>query len=70
MRVRVDQQADAIYLDLSGEKIESSEEVADGIILDYDKDGNLVGIEVLDASQKTGGNSILGQVSLDVATVP
>ena len=69
MRVRVDQQADAIYLDLTGEKIESSEEVADGIILDYDKEGNMVGIEILDASKKTGGINALQQVSLDVARV-
>ena len=69
MRVRVDQEADAIYLDLTGEKIESSEEVADGIILDYDKEGNMVGIEILDASKKTGGINALQQVSLDVATV-
>ena len=69
MRVRVDQQADAIYLDLTGEKIESSEEVADGIILDYDKEGNMVGIEILDASKKTGGINALQQVSMDVATV-
>ena len=69
MRVRVDQQADAIYLDLTGEKIESSEEVSDGIILDYDKGGNMVGIEILDASKKTGGINALQQVSLDVATV-
>ncbi len=69
MRVRVDQQADAIYLDLTGEKIESSEEVADGIILDYDKAGHMVGIEILDASKKTGGINALRQVSLDVARV-
>lgn len=69
MRVRVDQQADAIYLDLTGEKIESSEEVADGIILDYDKAGNMVGIEILDASKKTGGVNALRQVSLDIARV-
>ena len=69
MRVRVDQQADAIYLDLTGEKIESSEEVADGIILDYDKAGHMVGIEILDASKKTGGVNALRQVSLDVARV-
>jgi uncharacterized protein YuzE len=69
MRVRVDQQADAIYLDLTGEKIESSEEVADGIILDYDKAGNMVGIEILDASKKTGEVNTLRQVSLDVARV-
>ena len=69
MRVRVDQQADAIYLDLTGEKIESSEEVDDGIILDYDKAGHMVGIEILDASKKTGGVNALRQVSLDVARV-
>ena len=69
MRVRVDQQADAIYLDLTGEKIESSEEVADGIILDYDKAGHMVGIEILDASKKTGGVNALRQVSLDIARV-
>lgn len=68
MRVRVDQQADAIYLDLTGEKIESSEEVADGIILDYDRKSNMVGIEILDASKKTGEINTLQQMSLDVAT--
>ncbi|BAM05866.1 DUF2283 domain-containing protein [Leptospirillum ferrooxidans] len=68
MRVRVDQQADAIYLDLTGEKIESSEEVADGTILDYDRKSNMVGIEILDASKKTGEINTLQQMSLDVAT--
>ena len=61
MRVRVDQQADAIYLDLTGEKIESSEEVSEGIILDYDKEGNMVGIEILDASKKQGGLVFFGK---------
>lgn len=51
MRVSVDQKADAVYLYMTEEKIESSEEVADGIIVDYDKDGKMVGIEILNASQ-------------------
>ena len=42
------------------------EVVSDGIILDYDKDGNLVGIEVLDASKKAGDLETLHQLSLDV----
>lgn len=54
MRVRLDKCADAIYLDLTGRPIDSSEEVAEGVILDYDEDGLLVGIEVLDASKRTG----------------
>lgn len=66
MRVRIDQQADAIYLDLTEHEIENSEEVADGIILDYDKSGRLVGIEILDASKKAGDVDALRKLALDV----
>ncbi len=45
MRVRVDKAADAVYLDLTGADIESSEEIAPGMIADYDAEGHLVGIE-------------------------
>lgn len=53
MRARIDQQADAVYLDLTGREIESSEEVADGIIIDYDKAGRMVGIEILDTTTRS-----------------
>ena len=66
MRLRIDQQSDAVYLDLTGQEIDSSEEVSDGIILDYDKDGHLVGIEILDASKQTGDLETLHRLSLDV----
>jgi hypothetical protein len=36
MRVRIDQAADAVYLNLTDRPIEGSEEVADGIVVDYD----------------------------------
>ena len=66
MRVRIDQQADVVYLDLTGREIESSEEVADGIIVDYDKAGRLVGIEILDASKKAGDVDALRKLAFDV----
>jgi uncharacterized protein YuzE len=44
-----DPEADAAYLRFSSEAILESEEVSDGIILDYDNDGRIVGMEVLDA---------------------
>jgi len=69
MRMRIDQQSDAIYLDLTEREIESSEEVADGIILDYDKAGRLVGIEILDASKKAGDVDALRKLALDVPHV-
>lgn len=58
MLVRVDKEADAIYLELSDEPIESSEEVSDGVILDYTKDGRLVGIEILQASKKSHADAL------------
>jgi len=47
MRVKVDLEADALYFRLSEDPIEDSEEVASGIILDYNKAGKVIGIEVL-----------------------
>ena len=49
--MRVDHAADAIYLNLTDRPIKDSEEVADGIVVDYDAEGRIVGIEILDAKQ-------------------
>jgi YD repeat-containing protein len=67
MRVRVDQRADAVYLNLTDRPIKDSEEVADGIVLDYDAEGRLVGIEILDASKRTGLPEVLKQFSYEQA---
>ena len=53
MNIKYDKAADAIYLKLSDAEVTESDEEKPGIILDYDKEGNIVGIELLDASQKT-----------------
>ena len=47
--VKYDPEANAAYIRLSPEPVEESEEVSDGIVLDYDAHGRLVGLEVLDA---------------------
>jgi uncharacterized protein YuzE len=53
MRVRVDLGADAVYITLTDRPIKESEEVADGIVVDYDDAGRIVGVEILDASKRT-----------------
>jgi len=52
MLIKYDKEVDIVYIQFSENKV--SESVADkpGIILDYDDEGNIVGIEVLDASKK------------------
>ena len=49
--VKYDADANAAYIRFSPEKVEESEEVACGIVLDYDADGRIVGMEVLDARE-------------------
>ena len=69
MRVRVDHGADAIYLNLTDRAIKDSAEVADGIVVDYDAEGRIVGVEILDASKRTDDPDVLKQFNFDLPTV-
>lgn len=51
MRTRDDSEADALYIRFADESVQESEEVAPGIVLDFDSAGKVVAIEVLDASE-------------------
>lgn len=53
MKLKVDQQADALYLTLSELPANRSEEVSPGIIVDYDDQDRVVGIEMLYLSKRT-----------------
>jgi uncharacterized protein YuzE len=66
MRVRIDRGADAIYLNLTDRPIEASEEVADGIVVDYDAEGRIVGVEILDASKRTDDPEALKKFSFEL----
>lgn len=52
MKIKYDQEVDVLILRLSDEKISESDEPRKGIILDFDKYGNIVKIEILDASKR------------------
>ncbi len=52
MKVVYDQEVDVLRILFSKAAIEESDEDRPGIILDYNRDGNIVGLEVLDASKR------------------
>jgi uncharacterized protein YuzE len=54
MKIKYDKELDVIYFSFQDKPVAESEEKKPGIILDYDLDGNIVGIEMLDASKKIG----------------
>ena len=52
MKVTYDPEVDVLRILLSDAPIEESDEDKPGVILDYDKDGNVVGLEILEASKR------------------
>ena len=52
MKVTYDPDVDVLRILLNDAPIEESDEDKPGVILDYDKNGNVVGLEVLEASKR------------------
>jgi uncharacterized protein YuzE len=52
MRLKVDRENDALYFRLDESPVVESEEVAPGVILDFDRDGRVVGVEMLALSTR------------------
>lgn len=52
MRIRYDEKIDALYLRLDDSKIVESEEVKPGIVLDFNAQKQVVGIEVLELKRR------------------
>jgi uncharacterized protein YuzE len=52
MKVKYNKEEDILYFIFSDKKIKESDEEKSGVIIDYDQDGSIVGIEVLDASKR------------------
>ena len=53
MQLEVDQEADALYFRLDDSQLIDSEEVSSGIIIDYNENDEVAGIEILNLSNRT-----------------
>ena len=52
MKLAYHQDTDSLYIDLSEHPSVESREISEGVVLDYDAEGNLVGIDIDNASRK------------------
>jgi uncharacterized protein YuzE len=59
MKLDYDAEADALYVRFAADKIVESEEVRPGVIFDFDENGRIVAIELLDAREKLAPAAIL-----------
>ena len=62
---------DSLYIDLSGQPSVESREISEGVVVDYDANGNLVGIDIDNASKKVQLQElILNKLPSQVQTDP
>ena len=52
MKLAYHQDTDSLYIDLSEHPSVESREISEGVVLDFDAEGNLVGIDIDNASRK------------------
>ena len=72
MKMKYYEDTDSLYIDLSESPSTESKEVSEGVVLDYDAQGNLVGIDIDNAKRKVAlerlvVSSLPGIVETDAA---
>lgn len=69
MKITYDAEVDALYIRFR-ETTVTTQHLAEGLATDYDADGHLAGIEILDAVKRLGDRNVFRQIILeDVALV-
>jgi uncharacterized protein YuzE len=70
MKLNYHAETDSLYIDLSEKPSVESREVSEGVVLDYDAAGNLVGIDIDHASTKVDLRTlILSRLPGEVQTI-
>ncbi len=64
MKITYDKEVDALYIRFKETQV-ITKDLAEGIALDYDQNGHLAGIEVLDALKRLGDPAAFKQVILE-----
>lgn len=64
MKIKFDEEADVVYIRFKEGKIAESDEIKEGLIVDYDEKGNPIAIEILNAKNILKGKpEIIGDFS-------
>ena len=70
MKLEYYSETDTLYIDLLEKSSVSSLEISEGVVLDYDESGRLVGIDIDNASKKVSLKELtLNKLPIDVHTI-
>ena len=67
MKIEYSKEADAIYVYFKETFVAKSKEIEDGVVIDFDEKDQLIGIEVLDVSQRFSLSDI---VNVSIENLP
>ena len=67
MKIEYSKEADAIYVYFTEAYVAKSKEIEDGVAVDFDEEGRLIGIEVLDVSRRF---SLADIVNVNIENLP
>lgn len=67
MRIEYSKHVDALYIHLREAPVAESRDVEEGVTLDFDAEGHLVGLEMLDASERMGLSNL---VNVSIENLP
>ena len=70
MKLKYYPDTDSLYIDLSSKPSVDSREISEGIVLDYDADGNLTGIDIDNARNKIDLHEVvLSKIPAELHTI-
>jgi uncharacterized protein YuzE len=52
MKIEYDNEADALYIQIKEDSVDRTQELENGVALDFDANNNLIGIEILGATKR------------------
>ncbi len=67
MKMKYDPKVDAVYFELAKGKYEKSRKISDSIVVDEDKKGKVLGIEILDAKKNIKAFDPRAKISLQTS---
>lgn len=67
MKIEYDQEADALYIQFRSFLVEDKMDVEEGVTVDLDQEGHIIGIEILGARKRLGLKSI---ANISIETLP
>ena len=67
MKIEYSREADALYVYFKEDFVAKSREIEDGVVIDFDDKGQIIGIEVLDATQRF---SLADIVNVNIENLP